>query len=79
MFLTVSQYPQESVMSKPFIKKVAGYWLIETRLRHSCFPLDCVKHFKNTCFEEPLQVAVNNDSINTIICFLKINHLPLQG
>ena len=50
-------------MLESFIKKVAGYRLIKKRvLRQSCFPLDYVKCFKNTYFEEPLQVAVNNDS-----------------
>ena len=44
------------------LKKVAGYWLIKKRLRHSCFPVDYVKCFKNTHFEEPLQVAVKNHS-----------------
>ena len=48
--------------SESFIKKVAGYWLIKKRLQHSCFPVDWAKCFKNTYFEEPLQVAVNNDS-----------------
>ena len=46
--------------SESFIKKVAGYWLIKRRLQHSCFPVDCVKCFKSTYFEEPLEVAVNN-------------------
>ena len=45
-------------MLEPFIKKVAGYWLIPTQL----FPTDCVKCFKNIYFEEPPQVAVNNDT-----------------
>ena len=49
-------------MSESFIKKVAGYWLIKKRLRHSCFPVDCVKCFKNSYFEELLQIAENNDS-----------------
>ena len=50
-----------------FMKKVAGYWLIKKRLQHSCFPVDWAKCFKNTYFEEPLQVAVTQN--NTIICF----------
>ena len=52
----------EKNASESFIKKVAGYWLIKKRLQHSCFPADWRKCFKNTYFEEPLQVAVNNDS-----------------
>ena len=27
-----------------------------------CFPVDCIKCFKNTYFQELLQVAVNSDS-----------------
>ena len=52
-------------MSEYFIKKVADYWLIKKRLRQSCFPLDCVKYFKNIYFEEPLQVAVNNGHLES--------------
>ena len=52
-------------MSEYFIKKVADYWLIKKRLRQSCFPLDCVKCFKNIYFEEPLQVAVNNGHLES--------------
>ena len=44
------------------LKKVAGYWLIKKRLWHSCFPVDCIKCFKNTFFEGSPQVAVNDDS-----------------
>ena len=51
-----------AISTSLLLKKVAGYWLIKKRLRHSCFPVDCVKCFKNTYFEEPLQIAVNNDS-----------------
>ena len=49
-------------MSESFIKKVAAYWLIRKTLRRRCFHADCMKCFKNTYFEESLQVAVNNDS-----------------
>ena len=49
-------------MSESLIRKVAGYWLIKMRLQHKCFPANCAKFFKDTYFEELLQVAVNNDS-----------------
>ena len=62
--------------SASFIKKVAGYWLIKKRLGYRCFPADWAKCFKNTYFEEPLQIAVNNDSEQYFHLFLKINHLP---
>ena len=48
--------------SESFNEKVAGYLLNKKRLQHCCFPVDWAKCFKNTYFEEPLQVAVNNDS-----------------
>ena len=59
---------KKASMSESFIKKVAGNWLIKKRLQHSCFLMNCVK-----CFEETLQVAVDNDSTQnkTILCFVK--------
>ena len=57
VFLTVSQYSQESIYFGVFYLKSCR--LVKKRLRHS-FP--CVKCFKNTYFEGPLQVAVNDDS-----------------
>ena len=36
--------------SESFAKKVAGYWLIEKRLQHSCFLVEWAKCFKNTYF-----------------------------
>ena len=59
VFVRVSQCPQERVG--------VGHWLIKKRLQHSCFTVDWAKCFKNTNFEEPLQVAVTQN--NTIICF----------
>ena len=32
VFLTVSQYPQESIYVESFIRKVTDYWLIKKRL-----------------------------------------------
>ena len=52
MSSTVSQHPQDSIYFGVF------YWkrsrLIKKRPRHSCFPVDCVKCFKNTYFDGPL-------------------------
>ena len=69
MFWQFRNIPKNT--SESFIKKVAGYWLIKKRLQRSCFHADCVKCSKNTFFEEPLKIAVNNNSN----LFLKINHL----
>ena len=64
---------KKAYISESFIKKTSR--LIKNKLRQSCFPMNCVNCFKNTYFEGPLQVAVNN----TTICFVKIHHLLRQG
>ena len=44
---------------KRLCQSLLTYW---KETPHSCFPVYCVKCFKNAYFEEPLQVVANNHS-----------------